>query len=126
MHISGPPEIKRADNVVVIHNVSTLLTCEVLAHPPATISWHLGNITFSENSTEDGGPRVLNNGSLYIPRPSRKDAGNYSCRAQNKNAAVSQNIELRVGGAYIGASLFIQLFFLFLHSMFIGGHSEGR
>jgi hypothetical protein len=89
--------IKRADNIDIVHGDSVMLNCEVLAHPPATITWHFGNTTFSENKTRDGGPRVVN-GSLYIPQTIAKDAGTYKCDAVNWRGYESEEITLRIGG----------------------------
>ena len=75
-----------------------MLNCEVLANPPASISWHRGNLTFSENFTRNAGPRMMSNGSLSIPEPIPQDTGNYTCIARNRYGIVLERVQLRIGG----------------------------
>lgn len=98
MFFLGRPLIERGDNIDVVIGDSVMLECKVFANPPASLKWTLNNITFNENSTRVGGPRVLGNGSLWIPQSIAKDHGNYSCIAENRHGTVTEVIRLRIGG----------------------------
>ncbi|XP_028407122.1 antigen WC1.1-like [Dendronephthya gigantea] len=95
--VVGAPLIEKADNVDAVIGDSAMLECKVFANPPATLEWVFNNITLNENSTSDGGPRVLKNGSLWINQTKAKHAGNYSCIAKNYIRTVVEVIRLRVG-----------------------------
>lgn len=94
----GKPIITRADTVYVVHGQSVILTCEVFSNPPADITWLFENKTLSESTSRNEGPRVMNNGSLYIAVSILKDAGKYTCVANNSRGSSSEIVVLRIGG----------------------------
>ena len=75
-----------------------MLNCEVFAHPPATISWRMNNITFDKNSTRHNGSVLMANGSLWIQKSISQDAGIYECSASNSYGITKQYVTLHIGG----------------------------
>ncbi|XP_049643546.1 sialic acid-binding Ig-like lectin 10 [Suncus etruscus] len=54
------------------------LLCEASSHPPASLSWSLGDRVLWYSNPKD--PRAL---ALELPSVQARDTGNYTCRAEN-------------------------------------------
>ncbi|GCC29770.1 hypothetical protein chiPu_0008212 [Chiloscyllium punctatum] len=77
----------------VILNNSIILPCEATGTPTPTITWQKEGISIN---TEGGDYTVLPNGSLQITQAAVKDTGTYICVAQNPTGTALGKIKLRV------------------------------
>lgn len=110
--ISSQPNI---DNTELFEDVMVTLNCETTGNPEPEVSWEVnaGNQKFHfslpsivekndspiNDKTTNNRFLFFQNGSLTIPRVSKKEEGNYSCSAVNDAGKAESTVKVAVAGA---------------------------
>ncbi|XP_072429742.1 hemicentin-1 isoform X3 [Chiloscyllium punctatum] len=78
-----PPSIAAdLNNITVLVNVQTTLTCEATGIPKPTVSWKKNGRILNTDQNQNM-YRLLSSGSLVIISPTVEDSGNYECKVSN-------------------------------------------
>ncbi|XP_006868451.1 PREDICTED: sialic acid-binding Ig-like lectin 10-like [Chrysochloris asiatica] len=89
---SAPVPVPQGNSPLKVQKGEFLqLFCVADGHPPATLSWVQGNRTLSWSPSS--GPRVLN---LELSRIRPREAGRYTCRAENRLGSRERSLDLSV------------------------------
>ncbi|XP_064610527.1 LOW QUALITY PROTEIN: basement membrane-specific heparan sulfate proteoglycan core protein-like [Liolophura sinensis] len=98
LRIKGPPRIRVSPgNVVrVREGDSVRIECTAEGDPTPSVYWHERRETFPVAAGADAIPRQLGSAVLALNQVTRRDAGTFTCIAENTGGRVDQRIQLIV------------------------------